>query len=364
MSKEKEILKLIQMNPFISQQEIADQVDLSRPAVANYIKRLIDQGEIIGRAYVLNEKNSITCIGGANIDRKALSKQKVKLGSSNPVYTEETLGGVARNVAENLTRLGIHTKLLSFVGQDREGQSMIEASKQLGIDMSLTTIIPDERTGTYTALLDPNGEMIVSLADMDIYEKITVGMIEARWQQITTSKAIFVDTNISEEALHFIIEKSTSNDAFLFVDPVSSAKASKLPSDLTSVHTILPNKEEAEILSGISIETEDDYIHAATEIQKRGVSNVVITLGADGIFYKTKDDSGILSPIATNVVDVTGAGDAFAASLIYGIVEGLSFVEACQYGLAGSSLTLQSKQSVSNDMSVEKLKQIVKEFNI
>ncbi|MGM8216116.1 carbohydrate kinase [Bacillaceae bacterium W0354] len=363
MSKTKQILQLIKLNPYLSQQEIADQVGLSRPAVANYIKKLIESGEIVGRAYVLNDKQSITCIGGANIDRKAFSKQQVKFGSSNPVTTEETFGGVARNVAENLVRLNLNTKLLTFVGQDAEGKAIVEASQQLGIDMSLTVTIPHERTGTYTALLNPDGEMVVSLAEMDIYDQVTIDLLESRWNNISGSKAIFVDTNISEEALHFIIKKCEHSHLSLFIDPVSSAKAAKLPENLSGVHTILPNREEAELLSNVKINTLADCEKAAHAIQERGANNVIITLGEEGIFYKTPSDVGFLKPPHTKIKDVTGAGDAFAASLIYGISMDEPFHVACKYGLAGASMTLQSPQSVSQELSPEKIKQLIKELN-
>lgn len=76
--KERLILKLIQDDPFISQNELAEKLNLSRPAVANYISSLMKKGEIIGRAYVLREDDSVVCIGGANVDRKIMLKDPYK----------------------------------------------------------------------------------------------------------------------------------------------------------------------------------------------------------------------------------------------------------------------------------------------
>lgn len=361
LSKEKEILQLIKRNPFLSQQDIAEQVGLSRPAVANYISKLIEEKEIIGRAYVLNEKNTIVCIGGANIDRKAMAKGPVLFESSNPVVTEETLGGVARNVAHNLNLLNQKIKLFTFVGADREGESMIEQSEQLGMDMSLTVTIPNMRTGTYTAFINTDGELIISLADMDIYDHVTVQMIESKWHYLADAKAIFIDTNISNPALQYVIKKCAEAKSLLFVDPVSAVKAKKLPHDLSGIHTIFPNKEEAEAMSGINIEKESDCKKAALMIQNRGVKNVIITLGEQGIFYQTEEDSGTFSPFETEIKDVTGAGDAFTSCFIYGIVTEQPFKNACQYGLAGAALTLKSPKSVATELRHEKLIQLMRD---
>ena len=129
MNKEKQILHHIKINPFISQQELSTKVGLSRSAVANYIANLTKRGEIKGRAYILQEESSIVCIGGANTDRKARSNQKVRLYSSNPVKTTEVCGGVARNFAENLSRLGYNTSLMTSIGDDKEGNWMLRKRK-------------------------------------------------------------------------------------------------------------------------------------------------------------------------------------------------------------------------------------------
>ncbi|MGA9225988.1 MAG: winged helix-turn-helix transcriptional regulator, partial [Mesobacillus sp.] len=104
--KEALILKLIKEDPFISQSDLAVKTDLSRAEVAGYISSLIKQGKILGRAYILPEKRQVLCVGGANIDRKIWSKSQLELGTSNPAESSKSCGGVARNIGENLGRLG------------------------------------------------------------------------------------------------------------------------------------------------------------------------------------------------------------------------------------------------------------------
>lgn len=92
MDKEQQIVNHIKINPYISQQELAEKVGLSRSAVANYIANLTKRGVIKGRAYILGNEHTILCVGGANIDRKAKTKEDVRFYSSNPVTIREACG--------------------------------------------------------------------------------------------------------------------------------------------------------------------------------------------------------------------------------------------------------------------------------
>lgn len=363
MNTEKKILQYIRMNPYISQQEIARNVGLSRSAVAGYITNLIKRGEIVGRAYILREDSLIVCIGGANIDRKAHGKQKLSLYSSNPVTITEFSGGVARNVAENLSRLNLKTALITCVGNDKEGDWLLEEAKNLGIDVSHVWRLPDERTGTYTALLDSDGEMLISTADMELYDKMTPSMFEDKWSYITSSRAVFMDTNIPADSIRYVINRCQAEGLPLYIDPVSVAKAQKLPHRLEGVELILPNQDEAEALADMKIEGTKDCEQACQRIRQRGVEKVIITLGSHGAYYAEEEHSGHLPSIKTNVVDVTGAGDAFTASVIYGLTEGKSFTHAVQLGQCAAALTLQDDKTVSPLLSDEKLYEMIKEIS-
>ncbi|MGG0286339.1 carbohydrate kinase [Peribacillus butanolivorans] len=363
MDKEKQILDYIKINPFISQQELASKVGLSRPAVANYIANLTKRGEIKGRAYILREESSILCIGGANTDRKARSNQEVRLHSSNPVKITEACGGIARNFAENLSRLGCSTTLMACVGDDKEGNWILNETKRQGVDVSQVWVLPTERTGTFTTLLDINGESIVSMADMNIYEKITTSMFEEKWSYIISSQAVFLDTNIPKECLSYLINRCRDENIPMYIDPVSTAKARKLPFRLDGVELLMPNREEAEILAEIKIESIKDCQLACEKIRQRGVQKVIITLGDQGVYYFSTEESGHLPPFKTDVVDVTGAGEAFSSCAIYGILNEESLFSACKLGLAGAALTIQTEESISSFLKPEKIHEIVKNFS-
>lgn len=364
MSKEEQILYYIKINPFASQQELAEKVGLSRSAVANYIRNLTKTGKIVGRAYVLQADTSIVCIGGANTDRKARSPQQVKLYASNPVKTTEVCGGVARNVAENVSRLGYHASLMTAVGDDKEAEWILEQTKGQGVDVSQVWVLQTERTGTYTTLLDDSGETIVAMADMNIYEEITVQMIEEKWSYIVSARAVFLDANLPEDCIAYIVNRCRVENIALYIAPISEAKAKRLPKNLEGVHLLLLNEAEAEMLSTIEIQSVADCYVACKEIQKRGVSQVIITRQDHSAYYFSKEQAGHLKPYETEVIDVTGASDAFSACTIYGLMNEESLEHACRLGLAGAMLTLETEESVSSLLNPEKIHHIVQKYTM
>ncbi|MFC4303249.1 carbohydrate kinase [Cohnella boryungensis] len=364
MDRERQILELIRHNPFISQNEIAADIGISRSAVAGYIASLTKRGIIRGRAYVTAEDNTALCIGGANLDSKATAKQRIRPGSSNPANVKESCGGVSRNIAENLAHLGCSVSLMTVVGDDQAGQWVLKETAKAGVNTGLALTLPGEKTGTYTALLDVDGEMFVAYADMDVYERFSPQLLREKWPHIAASKLVIADTNLPADTLSELIGRCRESSLTLFIDPVSSEKAKKLPADLQGVTAIFPNLEEAVQLADGSAADKPDYAKLARAIHERGVTHVFITAGEQGVYYsETADEDGpsLFSPIPTKVVEVTGAGDAFVAGVAYGILHNHSYKEACRLGLAASHLTLQTAESVSAQLNEHTLQLTLKE---
>ena len=134
LSKKDQLYELIRANPFISQQDLAVQLRLSRSAVAGHIAGLIRERRLLGRAYVLPGSRPIACIGAANLDRKLRSLATLTMGTSNPARQDESFGGVARNIAENLARLGAPVSLTTAIGDDSSGRALLAHAEAAGID--------------------------------------------------------------------------------------------------------------------------------------------------------------------------------------------------------------------------------------
>lgn len=365
MDREQQILALIRQNPFISQHEMAGIIGISRSAVAGYIASLTKKGTIRGRAYVTSDEHMIYCIGGANLDSKATSKHAIRLASSNPVTVTESCGGVARNIAEALAGLACQTSLLTVVGDDKAGQWVLEETRRRGVDVSQAIVLNGENTGSYTALLDTSGEMFLAFANMDIYDKLSPAMLRDRWSHIAAAKLVIADTNLPSDTLEELIRRCQEESIPLFIDPVSSEKSKKLPTDLSGVTAIFPNLEEAIQLTDTPLSknqdvidmfyVEPDHSKIANTIRDRGVKHVFITLGSRGVYYAGEEGERFFPPIPTQVVEVTGAGDAFLAGIVYGVSHQQSYMKSCEFGLAAAHITLQTSQSTSSELNEENL---------
>ncbi|MFC5450828.1 carbohydrate kinase [Paenibacillus aestuarii] len=358
MDREQQILTLIRQNPFISQHEIAGAIGISRSAVAGYIAALTRKGVIRGRAYITADDNTVMCIGGANLDSKASSKQAIRLASSNPVTVKESCGGVARNIAETLAKLSCKAALLTVVGDDKAGQWVLEETKTRGVDVSQSIVLPGERTGMYTALLDATGEMFLAFANMEIYDRCSPDLLREKWSHIAAAALVIADTNLPADTLEELVKRCGEEGVPLFVDPVSSEKAKKLPLNLQGVTAIFPNLEEACQMAGIAITADPDLAEVAKAICERGVKHVFITLGSQGVMYHGEEGSRLFPPIPTQVVEVTGAGDALVAGVAYGVLHHQSYMEACLSGIAASHITLETAESVASELSKERLTHI------
>ncbi len=361
MNHRDKVLQFIKQNPYISQNELAKKIGIPRSTVAGLISSLIKEGVIKGRAYVFCESRWVACIGGANIDTKATTDHLAEMYTSNPVTLHESPGGVCRNIAENLASLACEVSLYSFVGNDREGSWIIEQTRLAGVDISQVQTINHQKSGSYTAILEQNGEMVIGISNMNIYDAITPEMIKSKWKMLSTASMIILDTNLPAACIQFVIEQCKEAEIPLLVDPVSIEKTKRLPDQLSGIFLLFPNREEAEILSGLKISNLADCEIAADTIRRRGAQHVIITMGEQGVFYSGNDQAELIPPFATSVLDVTGAGDSFVAGVAYGLEQGKTVLESCKYGLAASSITLQSLTSVSNELKPDKINQILKE---
>ncbi len=353
--KEQLVLQAIKNNPFLSQQEMAEALNMSRPTLANIISGLIKKGKIVGRAYVLPERNAIFAIGGANVDRKFYIDGHVQYGTSNPSRVTESVGGVARNIAENLGRFGNEVKLITLMGQD-QGAKYIDKESQGYINLDYAEILPNVKTGSYSAVLDQNGELILAMADMTIYDSLQPSILKKHEAILSNAKCIIVDLNCPKETVQYLQSLVSVRNIPFAIIPVSAPKIKNMPDDLIGVTYFICNQDEAEAYLNIRILNDHDYSNAVKMLLEKGASNVILTLGdqgamvgnMEGVFYlkaeKVKD-----------IIDVTGAGDAFVGGFIHGILNDESFMSAVKFGHLNATKTLQSDKTVRQNITTDEL---------
>ena len=301
-------------------------------------------------------KPRIACVGAANVDVKAQCLGDVVLGSSNPVSLSKELGGVARNVAEALARLRCEVAMVSRVGADAAGDQMVTNLNDLAISTAMVSRSLTAPTATYTALLAPDGEMIVAFADMAIYDEVTADSVEALAVDLAAYDLWFLDANLPAAALECLLDAKPV-DVMLAVDPVSVSKSGNIGRQLDRVDLLFCNRDEAAALAGMRIRAPLDVTEAAHRLRASGVGAVVITLGEEGAFVCSDRVYDFFPALPAAKVDVTGAGDALVAGVLYGQGIGLPLDQAVGYGLASAALALETTATVNPNLSPNTLYQ-------
>ncbi len=358
-SKKDQLYELIRANPFISQQDLAVQLRLSRSAVAGYIAGLIRDRRLLGRAYVLPDNRPIVCIGAANLDRKLRTLAKLKMGTSNPARQDESYGGVARNIAENLARLSAPVALLTAIGDDSSGKALIEHAEQLGIDTRGSLRLANTCSGTYTAVLDDHGEMMLALADMALYDKISPEFLGSRQPQRASGALTVADMNLPHDALRSLLDDAVRDSMPLVIVAVSQPKMARLPLQLKGLRLLILNQGELETRVGKTLVTDADFKEACRTVQAQGAQDVIVTRGSTGVIHTTQDGIAFLAAREAQIIDVTGAGDAFAAAVCWSLFQGDEDLSlACRRGLQLSAMTLECEETVCPYLSSDSLEDI------
>lgn len=299
----------------------------------------------------------ILLIGGCLMDTKGKPQAGLEPDTSNPANIKTTPGGTARNVAENLARLGADVKLVSAVGDDMIGRQLLSKTEASGVDVSHVQVIEGANTGTYIAVLDSAGGLSVALDDTRVMAAITPDWIYKHRALIRDASIVMVDGGVTPQALESVVKQTEKLNIPLVADPSSTRLATRLCPILNQLTLIVPNELEAAAICGNEYEgyDPDASLALARQMVKQGVETAVVTLSDFGLVYATSDESGYLPAHATHVVDSTGTGDSITAAILFGMSEGMETIECMKLGAAAAGVTLQTADSVHQDISLDEL---------
>ena len=297
----------------------------------------------------LNSPYAVVC-GGVNIDIGAHSFAPLRGKDSNPGKVELSLGGVGRNIAHNMRLLGVNVCLLTAIGGDSRASQVEQSCRALGIDLSHALRVPEGRTSTYVFVGDSDGDMAVAVSDMEICQKLTPDYFASQLDLLNGAAAVVVDANLPRASIAYLTEHCA---APVFIDPVSTVKAEKLRGLLGRVHTLKPNRIEAELLSGVKITDEESLHRAAEALLAQGLSRVFISLGGDGVLAAQRDEMQLVPICKAEMRNATGAGDAMMAALVWSFLSGRSLTESAASGTAAAAIAVESEETINPAMSAE-----------
>jgi pseudouridine kinase len=299
----------------------------------------------------------VLVIGTSCLDVKGQAAQPLQRGTSIPGTIHSSSGGVARNIAENLARLGVSTTLLSAVGGDRPGQRILGQAAEAGIDISQMLVVPETDTGAYLALFDHEGRLIFGLDDTRITAAIRPRYIYDNRRLFRDASMIVLDASPHRETLKTIFRLARHYGVPVCADPTSVTLASRLRPHLRDLLLVAPNVQEAEVLCRCSIPAGDHgaALAAVKTLISRGVQIAIITMAEEGLCYATSEESGSVPAVQTEVVDLTGGGDALTAAVVFALLNDIPVSEAMQLGCSAASLTIACDQTTVPNLTLELL---------
>ena len=342
--REREILNWIAEDPTISQQELAHRAGITRSSVGVHISNLMKQGHIAGRGYIVRTAPYAVVVGGVNLDIGGRPDGELVAGDSNPGRVRTSLGGVGRNIAHDLTLLGVDTRLLTAFGDDDNARRIAASCGELGIDISQSLTVPGGATSTYLFLTDGRGDMAAAVNDMAIYDHITPQFLAGRARLLQNAQLVVVDANIPAEAIAWLADNVRPP---IFADPVSAAKAEKLRPVLGKLHTLKPNRLEAELLSGVAITDERSLNAAADALLATGLRRVFLSLGGDGMLAADHSGRVRLPCLPGEMVNTTGCGDAAMAAIAWAYLEGTDLAGTALAALAAGAIAMESAETIN-----------------
>lgn len=272
----------------------------------------------------------VDCI--ARCDRAPKAGETV-VGNSFNIY----LGGKGANQAFAAIRMGSKTIMAGAVGDDVFGKDFMEALKKEGFDTSFvkvvknftgTSLVTVEESGQNRICMTPGANLDYAVDDLNALEKV-----------ISKSNVVVTQLEMRYEIAKRLSELAKKHNKKFILNP---APARKIDNDLLkNVYIITPNETELGVIIDKEITTFEDYVEGAKELLKRGVENVIVTLGDKGSLLVNKDGHQFVKACKVKAIDTVGAGDAFTGSLASQIDQGKSIIEAMHVATCVAALEIQ-----------------------
>lgn len=296
----------------------------------------------------------ILAIGGAHIDRRGRLFGETRPGASNPGQWFEEAGGGVFNAACNLSRLGHRVRLVAPRGGDTAGQTVADAAERAGLD-DCPVVFLDRATPSYTAILERDGNLVIALADMALYDIFSARRLRARSTRdsLDLARHVLCDANLPAPTITALAEEVTQRGIGLSAIAISPAKVLRMRDALPGIGHLFLNVAEAESLTGKTAARPEDWPKL---LRLAGVRGGSVTHGGRVAIAFDETSAAAIEPTAvTQIADVTGAGDAFAAGFLRARLTGGDLCEALRQATAAAAITLASKHATEENLTPQRL---------
>ena len=306
-------------------------------------------------------KPAVAVYGGANLDIQARCRRSYLPGDSNPGSVTMSPGGVGRNIAENLAKLGLPTELVTVFGGDDQSSLLADGCRKAGIEVGRSLILPHESTSQYVCVLDADGTLVGAVVAMDALECFGPDELATRYGPGDAADVVIVDANLPADTIAAAASRWKGKP--LILDTVSATKAAKAAPVVGRFAMVKPNRKEALALLGLErddteAEPERSAAASARALLGLGVREVFVSLGPLGLLWADGTGMGIARPLDMPVVNVSGAGDAATAALAWATLGNMDCKGKASYAVAAASLCASFPDAVASGMNARRLVQL------
>ena len=278
-------------------------------------------------------------LGAAHIDRIGYASCEAA-HTSAPGRVVQGFGGVAYNVAGGLAALGAVPILVSRAGSDADGEALVTDLTARGVDASSILVDAARTTATYHAIINRDGALLGAIADMAIYDALTIAQLAPMRLMIESADLVFVDANLPEETLRWIGDLERQGQ--LVANSVSQAKATRLVPIMACLDVMFTNRTEGAVMSGSP--GQEDVLETARALCDLGARAAIVSNGAREIgICQSGSVAASIPALPANPVDETGAGDALVAGTLFGLLKGQVLSDAVHAGLAAARMCVETR---------------------
>lgn len=284
----------------------------------------------------------IITMGSINQDIFVNADQYPKLGDTVWVKSVNNQpGGKGANQAISLSKIGNEVRFIGAVGQDNQGQNMLDNLKKYGVNTEYISIKDDINTGTFIVILDGNGENTM-LGTLGANNYLTELEIKNAFEN-TDAQYFLLQLETNKDAIEKSIEIAKQKDIKIILDPA--------PADgydekfLKHAFIVTPNQQEAQVISGVEVNDRESAEKAAKIIKTKGAENVIVKMGDKGSMILTNDKTTFVPAYQVDAVNTVGAGDVFAAAMTVYLNDSLNIEEAVKFASAASAIKVSKEET-------------------
>ena len=342
--RERQLLRWIEEDPTISQQELAERAGITRSSVAVHISNLMKKGYIIGKGYIVRSAPYIAVIGAVSMDITGRSHGALFEKNTNPGQVRTSIGGTGLHIAHALRLLGSDVQLITALGNDVAAQRLMDTCGALGISLTHALHIPGASTPTCLSIAEPDGSIRLAVSDTAIYEQLTPAFLSAHLPMLNHAQLILIDTSLPEESMDWLAKNC---HVHLLAAPICAAQAHKLRCALPALHALIADRTEIEQISGIPLSSRHNLERAADVLLSNGVKRLYISLDENGLFIADRHERRILPRSCAVSVNAAGSAEAFAAAIAWLHPQSMDLEYAARAGMAAAAITSESEEVIS-----------------